>query len=287
MVLHHQSSSLADCWDVVGYSPASLSQPAPAPKSQQVSIPQVVPGMTEIRVTSVSAGGLHSLLVTAEGAVFAFGANGRGQLGIGITGKGVGEPGMLPGADAVWRAFHGFNVDVCHFPLLPSLHRHTCHLTTARAGSPIDRPVLITALATHKVKRVSAGALHSLALTTDGRVLSWGSGTAGQLGHGCFSGRPTPMLIDAFERHPITRARAPTDRFGVAPPPAVKPASAPSAAEAGAAGGVATMKRTRTMIGSLGPFLPIIEVAAGHSHTLVSGLHRLAEAVGPSQRSGV
>ena len=45
-------------------------------------------------------------------------------------------------------------------------------------------PKKIEALAGQRVIAVSAGGRHSLALTADGAVWSWGGGREGRLGHG-------------------------------------------------------------------------------------------------------
>lgn len=46
-----------------------------------------------------------------------------------------------------------------------------------------------------KIAQVSCGTAHSLALTTDGGVYSWGSGQSGRLGHGDVQDRDAPTLI--------------------------------------------------------------------------------------------
>ena len=85
---------------------------------------------------AVSAGGDdHSLVITADGAVWSWGRGGFGQLG------------------------HGDQQS----QLLPKK---------------------VEALAGRRVIAVSAGEYHSLALTADGAVWSWGRGHAGVLGHG-------------------------------------------------------------------------------------------------------
>jgi hypothetical protein len=48
-----------------------------------------------------------------------------------------------------------------------------------------------------KVVSVAAGSTHALALTEDGRVLSWGSGKDGQLGHGNRSDLALPRQVSA------------------------------------------------------------------------------------------
>ena len=58
------------------------------------------------------------------------------------------------------------------------------------------QPKLIVALAGHAIVSATAGTLHSLAVTADGDVWTWGVGGFGQLGHGNHENRWSPLKID-------------------------------------------------------------------------------------------
>jgi len=58
-------------------------------------------------------------------------------------------------------------------------------------------PKKVEGLAGQHVVAVSAGDMHSLAITADGAVWSWGRGTFGQLGHGDEKDQP-PKKIEAL-----------------------------------------------------------------------------------------
>ena len=60
----------------------------------------------------------------------------------------------------------------------------------------LDVPRALAALPS--IRQVACGELHSLALTADGRVLSWGSGLMGALGGGGFGARWAPTEIAAL-----------------------------------------------------------------------------------------
>ena len=62
-------------------------------------------------------------------------------------------------------------------------------------------PKKVEALAGQRVLAVSAGVIHSLALTADGAVWSWGWGGLGQLGHGNRQDQLLPKKIEAFAGH--------------------------------------------------------------------------------------
>ena len=59
-------------------------------------------------------------------------------------------------------------------------------------------PKKIEAFAGQRVVAVSAGAFHSLAITANGAVWSWGNGGWGQLGHGNYEDQLLPKKIEAF-----------------------------------------------------------------------------------------
>jgi len=59
-------------------------------------------------------------------------------------------------------------------------------------------PKKIEAFADQRVVAASAGGHHSLALTADGAVWSWGGGAAGQLGHRDQQSQPLPKKVGAF-----------------------------------------------------------------------------------------
>jgi alpha-tubulin suppressor-like RCC1 family protein len=60
-------------------------------------------------------------------------------------------------------------------------------------------PTPVTAMVGICVRSVTAGFHHSLALTWDGRVYSWGANSFGQLGLGDRRSRPSPVLVEKLE----------------------------------------------------------------------------------------
>ena len=70
-----------------------------------------------------------------------------------------------------------------------------------RVGFEQERQLLpkkVEAIAGQRVIAVSAGRYHSLALTADGAVWSWGYGTGGKLGHGDEQDQLLPKQVEAF-----------------------------------------------------------------------------------------
>ena len=62
------------------------------------------------------------------------------------------------------------------------------------AGSGFSKtPQLVEGL--EAVKQIACAGAHTLALQEDGRVFSWGSGAAGQLGHGTMNDSAVPKQV--------------------------------------------------------------------------------------------
>ena len=111
--------------------------------------PKKVEALAGQSVIAVSAGYFHSLALTADGAVWSWGYGNWGQLG------------------------HG---------------DYQAHLLPKQAE----------ALADQRVVAVSAGERHSIALTADGAVWSWGEGDEGKLGHGDVQNESLLKKVEAF-----------------------------------------------------------------------------------------
>ena len=176
---------------------------------------QLLPKKVEIlagrRVVSVSAMDTHSLAVTADGAVYGWGNGGHGRLGHGDQ-----QDQLLP---KKIEAFAGQRV----VAVSAGVH-HILAITSDGGiwswgyggagqlghgdGQRQMLPKKIEALTGRRVVAVSAGFEHSLALTTDGAVWSWGFGGYGQLGHGDEQYQLLPKQVEAFAGQHVTAVSA-------------------------------------------------------------------------------
>jgi alpha-tubulin suppressor-like RCC1 family protein len=67
------------------------------------------------------------------------------------------------------------------------------------ADAICSTPTPVAIMAEIRVQSVAAGFDHSLALSWDGRVYSWGENAYGQLGHDDEASRPAPVLVEGLE----------------------------------------------------------------------------------------
>ena len=159
-----------------------------------------------VRFTSIAAGDFHSLAVTDEGKVYAWGYNGFGQLGLGTTSGYKNSPVLITALSNITVSgiaagdYHSLafttNGEVYAWG-----YNAWGQLGLGTSGNAYNEssPVLITALS--NVSGIFAGRFHSLAFTTNGEVYAWGYNYFGQLGLGTSgdaSNKNSPVLITAL-----------------------------------------------------------------------------------------
>lgn len=66
------------------------------------------------------------------------------------------------------------------------------------SGGHVSVPTLVSALSHYVVKKVATHSCcrHTLALTADGKLFSWGDGSSGQLGHGNTASHDRPKMVE-------------------------------------------------------------------------------------------
>ncbi len=162
--------------------------------------PVAVPGLAN--VTQVSGGDTHSLALLGNGTAMAWGDNASGQLGDGTT------TGRLAPAALDLSSFGQQVVQVSagatHSLALLADGRVLAWGNRSSGklgdGGSIDgnqlTPVAVdlTGFAS-PVTKVSAGALHSVALLANGTLIAWGNNAGGRLGDGTTTYRTAPVAV--------------------------------------------------------------------------------------------
>jgi alpha-tubulin suppressor-like RCC1 family protein len=143
----------------------------------QASMP---PGVT---FTEVAAGQSHSLALASDGTVYAWGADGSGQLGLGSSANATTPTPVsgMSGATAI-AAGQSFSVVGTSSGAYTFGDDFEGELGNGTSGGMSPTPVQVSGLAGVNVTAVAAGDLHALALGADGTVYAWGYDNDGQLG---------------------------------------------------------------------------------------------------------
>ncbi|KAL3670432.1 hypothetical protein V7S43_004751 [Phytophthora oleae] len=149
-------------------------------------------------VADVSCGREHTMAVTTNGDLFAFGWGEAGRLGTGETGS----------------SLYPSRVELTNISTVACGREHTLALTRkgrvfafgagfgGRLGNGSERdeelPFLVEGLEDHRIAAIDAGECHSVALSREGDILTWGFGASGALGHGDRENRLKPKLVDGI-----------------------------------------------------------------------------------------
>jgi alpha-tubulin suppressor-like RCC1 family protein len=146
--------------------------------------PQVVAGLSN--VTAIAAGLDHALALRGDGTVWAWGQNDVCQLGQNDTtsrGSATQVPGLANVTAIATGGAHSFVLrsDGAVFAWGWNANGQ---LGFGSATQPVCQPARVTALDGRGVVELVGGGFHSLARTSLGAVLGWGSNSGGQTGSG-------------------------------------------------------------------------------------------------------
>ena len=157
------------------------------------------PGLVPIEdVVSVSAGGTHAAVSTADGTVWACGSNEYGQLGDGSTTARL-SPVLTAGLTDVTAVScgGGFTMALRRDGTVWAWGRNSEGQIGIGVVSDVQTtPVQVSGLS--GVVAISAGNSHALALKVDGTVWAWGNNNNGYLGDGTTVTRRVPVQVSGL-----------------------------------------------------------------------------------------
>ncbi len=144
---------------------------------------------------AIAAGGAHSLALKIDGTVWAWGENGKGQLGIG-TNTNANQP---------------YTTQIDHVVVIAAGGAHSLALKSdgtvwvwgenddGQLGEGTNNdaasPVQVNAFRLVRAVGIAAGDQHSLAVDGNGDVWAWGRNDFGQLGDSSIISRTTPVKV--------------------------------------------------------------------------------------------
>jgi len=214
-------------------------------------------------VTSVSAGGEHSLALLADGTVTAWGENEDGQLGDGTTEtRSVPVPvSALTGVKAIAAGGSHSLALLSNGTVMAWGDDESGQLGDGKTTNS-EVPVAVKGLT--GVKAIAAGGSHSLALLNNGTVMAWGDNENGQLGNGTLKSSSTPVAVKGLTG--VTAVSA-GDEFSLAllPKGTVDAWGADESDQLGNTGVEEPFSDVPVAVGSLSG---ITSIAAGSDHAL-------------------
>jgi alpha-tubulin suppressor-like RCC1 family protein len=171
-----------------------------------VPTPVVVAGaLVGKQILSISVGQFHSLALCADGSIVAWGSNEGGRLGNGTTLSSpvpvaVDQTGVLAGKRVIAvSAGANFNLALCADGTLAAWGSNDYSQlgdgTNTSRMVPVAVDLTAGGFAGKKVSAVVAGAMHAVALCSDGTLVAWGYGNYGQLGNGTTSYSSPPVVV--------------------------------------------------------------------------------------------
>ncbi len=163
------------------------------------NVPTEVTALAGKSVVSLAACNTHAFALTSDGKLWAWGANGSGQLGLGYTSTSVTTPTEVAALSGV--TVSSISAGYYHSAAITADGRLLAWGKNTYGqlglGDTTDRssPTVVPTFVGMTVSRVVAGCHHTLANTSDGRAWCFGWNYYGQLGLGDTSYRATPVEL--------------------------------------------------------------------------------------------
>ncbi|KRT83036.1 Regulator of chromosome condensation repeat containing protein [Oryctes borbonicus] len=162
-------------------------------------VPKILKTLAAYHVVQIASGENHSIALTNNGYLFAWGANNFGQLGIGTTTPREPSPTVISSLQGIPIAFiacggnHTFALSKSGAVF--GWGKNTLGQLGLNDTNSRLYPCQLRTLRNIKVRFISCGYEFSSFLTMDGGVLTCGAGMYGQLGHGNVSNEILPRQV--------------------------------------------------------------------------------------------
>ena len=157
-------------------------------------------------IVQIAAGADHSLALDSGGALYAWGSNAYGQLGNGTTtNSSVPVAVKIAGTPLAGKTIVQIAAGANHNIVLTSdgavytwgwnYHGQLGNNTKTNSNTIVAVQTIGTPIAGKKIVKIAAGQGHSLALTDDGMVYTWGRNDTGQLGNNATTDAMLPVAV--------------------------------------------------------------------------------------------
>ncbi|CAB3375688.1 Hypothetical predicted protein [Cloeon dipterum] len=172
-------------------------------RGSKIKMPVISEHLSLLKPTCIAGGSKSLFIVSNEGKLYACGEGANGRLGLGHNNN-VSVPRQL-----MALAFYVVKKVAVH-----SGGKHAMALTLdgkvfswgegddGKLGHgnrlSYDKPKMIEALRSKRIRDIACGSSHSAAITSNGELYTWGSGEYGRLGHGDFETLLRPKQVKAL-----------------------------------------------------------------------------------------
>ncbi|XP_072351454.1 probable E3 ubiquitin-protein ligase HERC4 [Scyliorhinus torazame] len=172
---------------------------AAATKEFFITKPQLLKSLSEKNIIQVACGNNHSLALSKDGQLFAWGQNTYGQLGIDTKGASQPVPRCvtsltgMPVAQITAGGGHSFALSLSGAVF--GWGRNNRGQLGLKDTEDRHKPNHVKLLECKKTIHISCGEEHTAVLTKDGLVFTFGAGSYGQLGHNSTKDETKPGLV--------------------------------------------------------------------------------------------
>jgi len=192
------SLALTSAGQVLAWGANDLGQIGTGDTAKEIGIPVKVKLPAGVTIKAISAGNGHNLALTTTGQIWAWGFNNFGQVGDGTTKeRDTPVPVALPPGTHVTAIAAGqdFSMALTASGRVLAWGSNSSGQLGDGTTTQRDTPVQVHLPAGTRVRGVSGGCAHALALTAAGKLLAWGDNSVGQLGTGSFVSRHRPVPV--------------------------------------------------------------------------------------------
>ncbi|XP_028818978.1 probable E3 ubiquitin-protein ligase HERC4 isoform X2 [Denticeps clupeoides] len=191
--------ALNDKGQVFAWGLASDGQLGLITSEECIRVPRNIKSLSNVCIVQVACGYRHSLALAKGGQVFSWGQNKFGQLGLGVDGPVVLSPHLIqsllgiPFAQVAAGGAHSFALSLSGAVFGWGSNK----FGQLGLNDTNDRffPALLKTLRSQRVVCICCGEDHTVALTKEGGVFTFGAGGYGQLGHNSTNHEINPRKV--------------------------------------------------------------------------------------------
>uniref|UniRef100_A0A8C7C8T8 HECT and RLD domain containing E3 ubiquitin protein ligase family member 6 n=1 Tax=Neovison vison TaxID=452646 RepID=A0A8C7C8T8_NEOVI len=171
-------------------------------------IPRKIKTLTDIKIIQVSCGHHHSLALSEDGRLFAWGSNSHGQLGLGKECPSQASPQRVRSLDGIpltqvaAGGAHSFALSLSGDSFGWGSNREGQLALLRKKNVPVvqsSKPRSVGALKNLGVVYISCGYEHTAVLTQTGKVFTFGGNSYGQLGYSPTAEKEGPQLLEGID----------------------------------------------------------------------------------------